>query len=351
MIQALAWKDDYLELLDQTQLPERTEFLPLHTSEQVFEAIQNLRVRGAPAIGIAAAYGLYLGVRGVPTDSRPEFFRALDAQIAFLSKARPTAVNLVWALQELRAQLAALGEADVPALKGRLLELAVALHADDRQRCQHMAEHGQRLIPDGARILTHCNTGALATGGIGTALGVIHHAHALGKKLHVYADETRPVLQGARLTMWELAAAGIPAHLICDNAAAWLMREGKVDLVLLGADRIAADGSVANKIGTYGLAVLARHHGVPFYVAAPLSTFDRRLASGREIPIEQRSEEEVRRVFGKTLITLPDAACWNPAFDVTPPELITAIITERGVIEAPSTTRLATWFEENASTA
>jgi methylthioribose-1-phosphate isomerase len=351
MIEALAWKEDGLELLDQTQLPERTQFLHLRTSPQVFEAIQSLRVRGAPAIGIAAAYGLYLGVRDVTTSSRQEFFRAVDAQVAFLSQARPTAVNLVWALQQLRAQLAALTEADVPTLKGRLLDLARALHEDDRQRCQRMAEHGQRLVPDGARILTHCNTGALATGGIGTALGVIHHAHALGKKLHVYADETRPVLQGARLTMWELAAAGIPAQLICDSAAAWLMRDGKVDLVILGADRIAADGSVANKIGTYSLAVLARHHGVPFYVAAPLSTFDRRLASGREIPIEHRSEEEVRRVFGKTLITLPDAACCNPAFDVTPPELVTAIITEHGILEGPSASRLAAMFAKLDSTA
>ena len=287
-------------------------------------------------IGITAAYGLYLGMRGLALSSPEAFYQALDEKIAYLSGARPTAVNLFWALKEVKALLMEEGGArSATELTARLLDLAIQLHEDDRRRCDAMAEYGQEVIPHGARILTHCNTGALATGGIGTALGVIHHAHRLGKNAHVYADETRPVLQGARLTMWELANAGIPSQLICDNMAAALMRQGKVDLVIVGADRITTDGSAANKIGTYGVAVVAHYHRVPFYVAAPISTFDLAVHRGEEIPIEMRDEDEIRRVFNKTLITLPDAACWNPAFDVTPPELIAGLITERGIIRPP----------------
>lgn len=335
MISALSWKGDCLEILDQTRLPEATCHVQLRHAADVFEAIQSLRVRGAPAIGIAAAYGLYLGVRESAPVTREEFFRALDDQLSYLASARPTAVNLSWALHELRRGLHGLATLSVPALLDRLLDLAHALHEDDRQRCLAIARHGQALVPDGARILTHCNTGALATGGIGTALGVIHHAHASGKRVQVFATETRPLLQGARLTMWELAAAGIPAQLLCDGAAAALMRLGRIDLVLVGADRIAADGAVANKIGTYSLAVAAARHRLPFYVAAPLSTFDLSLATGDAIPIENRSEEEVRRVLGHTLITLPGARCLNPAFDVTPPDLVTALITEAGILRPP----------------
>mgnify|MGYP002630465193 FL=1 len=337
MIEAFSWKHDHLELLDQTLLPNQTIRLRIETIEQMFEAIQILRVRGAPAIGITAAYGLYLGMRSAPFASREEFFTLLDRKIAYLASARPTAVNLFWAMAEVRRRLNSLPEAAPGALQSGLLELAVELHADDRQRCSAMARHGGALIPDNARILTHCNTGVLATGGMGTALGVIHQAHLDGKKVHVFADETRPLLQGARLTMWELANASIPGQLICDGASAALMRQGKVDLVIVGADRIAADGSAANKIGTYHAAIAARYHKLPFYVAAPLSTFDMALASGNEIPIEERNPDEIRNVFGKAMITLPDAACWNPAFDVTPPELITAIITERGVLTPPFT--------------
>jgi len=307
----------------------------LHQVEEVFEAIQKLRVRGAPLIGITAAYGLYLGLRESPVQSREEFFHALGQKINYLASARPTAVNLSWALQELRRKLLALDETDPEALKRHLLAFAAELHEDDRQRCQRMAEHGQEVVPQTARIITHCNTGALATGGIGTAFGVIYHAHASGKKVEVFADETRPVLQGARLTMWELAAARIPGQLICDGMAAALMRQKHVDLVIVGADRIAADGSAANKIGTYQLAIAAKYHGVPFYVAAPLSTFDPAIAQGADIPIEIRNEDEIRRVFNQCLITLPDAQCWNPAFDVTPPELIAGLITERGIIRPP----------------
>ena len=341
----IAWKNDCLEILDQTLLPGTIHFLQLNLIEQAFEAIQKLRVRGAPMIGITAAYGLYLGLRGLSFGSSDALFVALDEKIAYLSRARPTAVNLFWALQEVKSKLTSELAAGTPsspeALQRRLLELAIDLHEDDRRRCDAMADHGQEVVPHGARILTHCNTGALATGGIGTAFGVIHRAQQLGKKIHVYADETRPVLQGARLTMWELAREGISSQLICDNMASTLMRKGQVDLVILGADRITTDGSAANKIGTYGVAVAAHYHKIPFYVAAPISTFDLDVHHGDEIPIEERDPEEIRRVFNQTLITLPDARCWNPAFDVTPPELISGLITERGIIRAPYEVNIA----------
>jgi methylthioribose-1-phosphate isomerase len=335
MIEALAWRHDCVEILDQTRLPEETVRLQLREIDQMFEAIQRLRVRGAPAIGIAAAYGLYLGVRSAEFASRQEFLATLAEKARYLASSRPTAVNLPWALDEVKRRLEQSAEHDEGALKRRLLELALALHEDDRRRCQAIAEHGQAIVPGTASILTHCNAGALATGGMGTALGVVYEAHRLGKQIHVYADETRPLLQGARLTIWELAQAGVPATLICDNMAATLMRQGKVDLVLVGADRIAADGSVANKIGTYSVAIAAHYHRIPFYVAAPLSTFDSLAINGDDIPIETRPEDEVRRVFERTLITLPEARCWNPAFDLTPPELITGVVTERGLLRPP----------------
>lgn len=335
MIQAVAWKEDSLQLIDQTQLPEKLAYLRLTTIEEVFQAIRNLQVRGAPAIGITAAYGLFLGMRNFRGASRKDFLTHLQQHVEYLSSARPTAVNLSWALQNLKSQLENFTGDDVAALKARLLAFAIDLHEDDRRRCEAIAGHGQEVVPKNARILTHCNTGALATGGIGTALGVIYRAHQQGKNIRVYAGETRPVLQGARLTAWELAAAGIPAQLICDNMAAALMQQGQVDLVMVGADRIAGDGSTANKIGTYSLAVLAQYHGVPFYVAAPLSTFDTNVAAGSDIPIEIRHSDEIRKVFGKYPITLPEIPCWNPAFDVTPPELISGIITERGILAPP----------------
>jgi methylthioribose-1-phosphate isomerase len=347
MIHAVAWKNDCLELLDQTLLPETTRYLEVRRIEEAFEAIQKLRVRGAPAIGITAAYGLYLGMRANPARSRDDFLQKLKEKIDYLAAARPTAVNLFWAMEELRAKLEQQPDTDPEMLKQRLLDFAIALHDDDRQRCEAMARHGQHVVPQNAHIVTHCNTGALATGGIGTAFGVIYEAHRSGKNVHVYADETRPVLQGARLTMFELAAANIPSQLICDSMAATLMRRKQVHLVIVGADRIAADGSVANKIGTYSLAVAAKYHGVPFYVAAPLSTFDLAISRGSEIPIEIRDQDEIRRVFNKSLITLPEAQCWNPAFDVTPPELITGIITERGIVRPPYLENIRSIFGSN----
>lgn len=344
MIKAVEWIDDHLRLLDQTLIPTQTVYKEIRTIEEVFEAIRKLRVRGAPAIGITAAYGLYLGMRAESPATREEFFQKLEEKIQYLAEARPTAVNLFWAMEALNKRLQGSPGNDVTALTKRLLELAREVHEDDRRRCDAMADQGQEVVPEGARILTHCNTGALATGGIGTAFGVIYRAHQLGKNVSVFADETRPLLQGSRLTVWELMTAQIPVTLICDNMAAALMQQGKVDLAIVGADRIAGDGSVANKIGTYNVALLAEHHGIPFYVAAPLSTFDRQLPSGKDIPIETRPEDEVRKVFDQCLITVPDVPCWNPAFDVTPPELVSGIITERGILYPPYTESIKNIF-------
>ena len=349
MVQAISWNGTDLVLIDQTHLPDDLHYRHITTVDGTFEAIQRLRVRGAPAIGITAAYGLYLAVRNDTFASPDDFFGALRRHIDYLSGARPTAVNLVWALEAIYARLTAEHADDVETLKKRLLDAAIALHDDDRRRCEAIGAAGAELVAPGAGILTHCNTGALATGGIGTAFGVIYHAHRNGKGIHVYADETRPVLQGARLTMFELEQAEIPATLICDNMAAALMQAGRVDMVVVGADRIAANGSAANKIGTYGVAVLARHHGIPFYVAAPLSTIDRRTATGADIPIENRDPEEVRSVFERCTITIPGADVWNPAFDVTPPELIDGIITEVGVLRAPYSDSIEQAFSELSS--
>lgn len=346
MIEAVAWAGDRLTLIDQTQLPGETVYLQLNTIEDIFDAIQKLKVRGAPAIGITAAYGLYFGMRNLPIISKEDFFEKLQQKINYLSTARPTAVNLFWALQSIKTQLENISDSNIAGLKTGLLKFAIALHEDDRRRCDAMADHGQEVVPPNSRILTHCNTGALATGGIGTAFGVIYRAHQQGKKIEVYANETRPVLQGARLTVWELTRANIPVQLICDSMSASLMQQKKVDMVILGADRITADGSVANKIGTYNLAVLAHHHRIPFYVAAPLSTFDLNILDGSQIPIETRNSDEIRNIFGKCLITVADVPCWNPAFDVTPPALITGIITEQGIIRPPFSENIQYMFNQ-----
>ncbi len=333
MIKSLEWTGNSLRIIDQTELPERLVYRELTRAEEVWEAIRKLRVRGAPAIGVAAAYGLYLGLKEKHIRSPEEFITQARELTEYLSGARPTAVNLHWALQKI---LGGLNEkSDVPELFSGVLKTAIGIHTDDRQRCEKIAEHGARLIENGATVLTHCNTGALATTGIGTAFGAIYKAHKQGKKIHVYVDETRPLLQGARLTMWELKEAGIPATLITDNMAAYAMRKGFVDLVIVGADRIAANGDVANKIGTYNLAVNSHYHRIPFYVAAPLSTFDFSLPSGDAIPIEERDCREVTRIWDRLPITVEGARCWNPAFDVTPAELITGIITEKGVAKQP----------------
>ncbi len=330
--------DGFLTLLDQTRLPTDVAYLNCETVESVWQAIQQLAVRGAPAIGISAAYGVVLATRDAKSLSDAQ--QAARTACDHLATSRPTAVNLFWALDRMRGVLDAVDNAMPPVqFAKRLLAEAVAIHEADRLQCEAIGRHGLELLsdlPTGCGLLTHCNTGALATGGNGTALAIIFALHEAGKKPKVYADETRPLLQGARLTAWELLQRGIDGVLICDSMAAPLLRDGKVQAILVGADRIAANGDTANKIGTYGLAVQAKHHGVPFYVAAPTTTFDLSIESGAAIPIEQRAAEEVTCAFGQR--TAPEGiAVDNPAFDVTPAELITAILTERGVISPVST--------------
>ena len=323
-----------LRLLDQTRLPREIRYLDCCTAEDVWQAIRQLSVRGAPAIGVAAAYGVCLGVAEG---------KSVDEVCDYLATSRPTAVNLFWALERMRRVGLGFGDGASREARRTLLDEARAIHDEDRLLCAAIGRHGADLfadLPEGAGILTHCNAGALATGGEGTALAVIFELARRGKRPHVWVDETRPLLQGARLTMWELMQQGIDATLICDSAAAQVMREGRIAAVITGADRIAANGDAANKIGTYGVATLARTHGIPFYIAAPATTFDLSIASGAEIPIEQRPAEEITHAFGRQ--TAPDGAqVYNPAFDVTPAELITAIITDRGVIQSSEAKKIA----------
>ena len=317
-----------LELLDQRLLPRRVEYVVCANAEDTARAIHNMVVRGAPAIGCAAAYGVALEALSLSGQSRDAFAAGIERAVERLAVSRPTAVNLAWALTRMRRVLERGGDALA------LLDEAHAITREDVAANQAMGALGAALLSDGMRVLTHCNAGALATAGHGTALGVIRSAVEAGKRLHVYADETRPFLQGARLTAWELWQDDIPVTLIADNAAGFLMSRSEIDAVIVGADRIAANGDVANKIGTYPVAVLARRHGIPFYVAAPESTFDLALASGADIPIEERAPEEVTHVAG-VRIAAEGVAVRNPVFDVTPAELVTALITERAVIHAP----------------
>ncbi|MEQ8847445.1 S-methyl-5-thioribose-1-phosphate isomerase [Botrimarina sp.] len=338
--------DGFLTLLDQTRLPESVIYVNCQSVQDVWDAIQRLAVRGAPAIGIAAAYGVVLGVRdGAMLGAEPparDPAAAREAALAacdHLATSRPTAVNLFWALDRMRGVVGELDDEVPPAQVGkRLLAEAKAIHEADRAQCAAIGRYGAELLGEfgsGAGILTHCNTGMLATGGDGTALAVIFALQKAGKNPKVYADETRPLLQGARLTAWELMQRGVDVTLVCDSMAAPLMRDQKAQAVIVGADRITARGDVANKIGTYGLAVLAQAHGVPFYVAAPTTTFDLSIESGADIPIEERAAEEVAEPFGRR--TAPEGvAVWNPAFDVTPAELVAGIVTERGVISPVS---------------
>ncbi len=331
----IRWRDGALELLDQTRLPRAEEWLRCTRPEEVADAIHRLAVRGAPAIGVAAAYGLVLGLLAAPPNEAPA--ETLERTARLLAQTRPTAVNLRWALdrgREVAAMQTERAPRDRPALAAALLDWAERVHREDIAANLRIGGHGRALFAPGDRVLTHCNTGSLATAGYGTALGVLRAAHDAGRLGMVWVDETRPLLQGARLTAWELERLRIPYRLIPDAAAAALMARGEVEAVIVGADRIAANGDTANKIGTYALAVLARHHGVPFYFAAPLSTIDAATASGAEIPIEERSEDEVRSVFG-TPVAPPSAPARNLAFDVTPAELIAAIVTDAGVLRPP----------------
>jgi methylthioribose-1-phosphate isomerase len=334
VIEPVRWAHDRLELLDQTLLPTRELVRHYARWEDVADAIRTLVVRGAPAIGVAAAFGVVLAARESRATTFDALLADLETAIKGLAATRPTAVNLFWALDRMRRTALGLAEQAPAAVRARLLAEAEAIRAEDIAANRAMGVHGAALVPDGARILTHCNAGALATAGYGTALGVIRAAHERGKVALVWVDETRPVMQGSRLTAWEMVQEGIPHRLIPDVAAGSVMARGEVDMVVTGADRITANGDTANKIGTYAVAVLARHHKVPFYVAAPFSTIDSSLASGAEIPIEERDATEVRRT-GSHQTAPTDSPVYNPAFDVTPAELITAIITERGVFRPP----------------
>jgi methylthioribose-1-phosphate isomerase len=340
----IAWDDikRVVRLIDQTLLPTELKYIEISAMDAMCEAIAMLRVRGAPAIGIAGAFGVYLGVAGRNFSSEEEFFEALDGVCSEVACVRPTAVNLSWAVERVKrvAREAAdaarvRGErADLEDLAEAILNEAIMMIDEDNRVCRAMGEHGAILIPEGASVLTHCNAGALATAGWGTALAALYIAKEQGKEFKVWVDETRPLLQGSRLTAFELMEAGIDVTVICDNMAASLMGRGEIDLVILGADRVAANGDVCNKIGTYGLACLAKMHGIPFFVACPTSTLDLSLASGAEIPIEERNPREVTHGFGRQ--TAPcGVGVYNPAFDVTPHHLVSAIITERGIVRPP----------------
>ena len=333
-IAPVRWDTDRLILVDQTALPEREIERDYRSWPEVGAAIRTLVVRGAPAIGVAAAFGVVLAARASHAATFDGLLADLETAIKGLAATRPTAVNLFWALDRMRQAAVASRPLPLDAVPARLLAEAQAIRDEDIAANRAMGAHGAALVPPNARILTHCNAGALATAGYGTALGVVRAAHAQGKVALVWVDETRPVMQGSRLTAWECVREGIPHRLIADVAAASVMARGEVDLVVTGADRIAANGDTANKIGTYSLAVLAAHHRVPFYVAAPFSTIDPSIASGAQIPIEERDASEVRRVGGQQ--TAPSASpVFNPAFDVTPAGLIAAIVTERGVVRPP----------------
>ena len=339
-VSTIEWADGRIRMIDQTLLP--TEFKQIYCDDiaSVWEAIKSLRVRGAPAIGIAGALGAVLGTWDSTATTYDAFAAELKSATDYLATSRPTAVNLFWALDRINRTAAENSHLGIPALKARLLAEAQEIIEEDRAMCRAIGQHGMALLDENDTILTHCNAGGLATSDYGTALAVMFSAHEAGKNIHVFADETRPLLQGARLTTWELMQAGIDVTLICDNMAAQVMKEGKIQCVIVGADRIAANGDTANKIGTYNVAILAEAHGIPFYVAAPTSTLDFALKTGDEIPIEQRAAEEVTEGFGK--LTAPEGVkVYSPAFDVTPATLVTAIITEKGVARPPYTESLS----------
>src|SRR3954466_10840066 len=347
MIQTLEWTDQGVRFIDQTKLPTEETYVNCTSYEQVADVIRNMVVRGAPAIGVAAAMGVALGVQKSKAESGADLKKDFDQICDVIGKTRPTAVNLFWAINRMREKFEFLRMRPLPQIKDALIEEAKRMHAEDIAANQAMGQHGSALMPASGGVLTHCNAGALATAGYGTALGVIRAAVEQGKKIHVYADETRPFLQGSRLTAWELVKDGIPTTVISDNMSGAIMRQGKIGAVIVGADRIAANGDVANKIGTYTVAVLAREHGIPFYVAAPISTVDLETPDGSHIPIEQRSAAEVTHIAGKA-ITPAGVEIENPAFDVTPAKYVTAIVTERGIARAPYQQSLAELSQDEA---
>lgn len=341
-LKPIQWKNDSLVLLDQTLLPVKIRYLRLTRVSQVWEAIKKLSVRGAPAIGVAAAFGMYLALRN--SKGEKSFFSEAQKSAAFLNSARPTAVNLRWATDRVLRLMEDHRDEKLPEILRRILSEARHMVHEDEEICRSIGRHGLKLLRNGSTLMTHCNAGGLATTGYGTALAPVYAAKEKGVHVEVFAGETRPLLQGARLTALELQRAGVPVTLICDNMAAAVMALKKVDLIIVGADRVVANGDFANKIGTYSLAILAREHGVPFYCATPLSTIDLKLTSGTKIPIEERSHEEITRGFGRP--TAPKGiGVFNPAFDVTPHRYITGFITEKGIVKPPFKKNLKALFK------
>ena len=343
MFETIRWDGDAVVLIDQRYLPGKEDYLACKSADAIAEAIKDMVVRGAPAIGVTAALGIALGLKQAGAKDIESLRESMESLSMLMAGTRPTAVNLFWAIERMKKRFDELASVGVDNLDNLIREMeveAVAIHKEDIEINRRMGAHGAELVPDGARILTHCNAGALATAGYGTALGVMYAAKAAGKKIEVFADETRPFLQGARLTAWELAKNDVPVTLITDNMAGYFMAKGEVDMVILGSDRIAGNGDVCNKIGTYSVAVLAKEHGIPFYAVAPTSTFDLSITSGKEIPIEERSPDEVTHVHGVRLAP-EGVAVKNPAFDVTPARLVTAIVCENGIAKAPFTESLS----------
>jgi methylthioribose-1-phosphate isomerase len=339
VIQTLEWTTAGVVFIDQTKLPTEEVYVTCTTHQQVADVIRNMVVRGAPAIGVAAAMGIALGVRNSKAENAADLKRDFDEICEAIRQTRPTAVNLFWAIRRMQGKFETLRSRPIAQIQQALIEESQRMHAEDIAANQAMGRHGAALMPSSGGVLTHCNAGALATAGYGTALGVIRAAVEAGKKIHVYADETRPFLQGSRLTAWELMKDGIPTTVISDNMAGVMMQQGKIGAIVVGADRIAANGDVANKVGTYTVAILAQEHGIPFYVAAPISTVDLETPDGSKIPIEQRNKKEVSHIAGKQMV--PDGVeIENPAFDVTPAKYVAAIITERGIARAPYTESL-----------
>ena len=346
-MEAIRWENDTLILLDQTKLPLSVEYVHCKDHQTLASAIKKLVVRGAPAIGVAAAYGIVLGANEYRGTDRAGFLSHMEEVSKTLGATRPTAVNLFWALRRMKNKLESCSTSDIGIIRKSLLEEAQKIHEEDLETNRKIGRNGNEIVPQGARILTHCNAGALATAGYGTVLGVVRAAHEAGKDIQVFADETRPLLQGARLTAWELMQDGIPVTLITDNMAGYVLHKGYVDLVIFGADRIAANGDTANKIGSYSVAVLAKENGIPVFTAAPLSTIDPSIKTGEEIPIEERNPEEVTH-FGGIRVAPDGVKVFNPAFDVTPHRYLDGIITEVGILRPPFEISIKAAFERQS---
>ncbi len=345
MIDSISYKDGKVHIIDQTQIPVKMEVIELENVEQCYDAIKKLKVRGAPAIGVAAGYGMVLSNKNNGATNFEDYYQKFKKDAEYLNSSRPTAVNLSWALKRINNLVLNNKDKDIDEIKKLVEQEAINIHKEDIETCRLISKNGATLLKDGMTILTHCNAGRLAVSKYGTALGPIYYAKEQGMDIKVYADETRPLLQGSRLTCFELMEAGVDVTLITDNMAATVMKSGKIDAVFLGCDRIAANGDVANKIGTYGVAILAKHHNIPFYTLGPLSTIDLNTATGEDIIIEERDPDEVRYIKG-VQVAPKDVKVYNPAFDVTPHELVSGIITEKGIVRAPFKENIKKLFEK-----